>query len=153
MGSLFPGANPPPPPSTQGGAHIAGTTAAPDSPGPLVLSCATLAGDTVFNKANEDLGKLEHVMIDVPTGRIAYAVLACGGVFGIGAKLFAVPWGALTFDGERQCFVIDIERSRLDEAPGFDKDEWPAMADPGWASRVHDYYGIPPYWSDRPRLQ
>ena len=53
-----------------------------------LVSCASVAGDAVVNRANEDLGKLEHVMIDVPTGRIAYAVLSCGGVFGIGAKLF-----------------------------------------------------------------
>jgi sporulation protein YlmC with PRC-barrel domain len=108
-----------------------------------IFSCAMIAGDSVVNPANEDLGKLEHVMIDIPTGRIAYAVLACGGVFGIGAKLFAVPWGALTLDGDHQHFVLDIDKRRFEKAPGFDKDHWPAMADPAWASQIHDYYGVP----------
>ena len=118
-----------------------------------VMSWATLAGDPVVNRANEDLGKIEHVMIDVPTGRIAYAVLACGGVFGIGAKFFAVPWAALTRDAERQCLVLDVDKDSLDKAPGFDKDHWPAMDDPAWASLIHDYYGVPPYWEGHRGMQ
>lgn len=153
MGTLYPGNNPPPSASTEGGARIIGDTTAPDSPGPFVMSCDTFAGDGVVNRANEDLGKIAHIMIDVPSGRIAYAVLACGGVFGIGEKLFAIPWGALTLDADRQCFVMDIDKERLDKAPGFDKDHWPAMADRAWAASIHDYYGVRPYWTDRSRLQ
>jgi len=128
--------------------RIIGNTSAPDSPGPFVMSCATLAGDSVVNRNGEDLGKLEHIMIDAPTGRIAYAVLACGGVFGIGEKLFAVPWAALALDADHRRFVLDIEKSRLEKAPGFDKHHWPAMADEAWAALVHDYYDIPPYWHE-----
>ena len=114
---------------------------------PFVMAAAMLEGDTVVNRQNEDLGQIEHIMIDVPTGRIAYAVLACGGVLGIGEKLFAVPWGALALDADRSCFVMDIDKSRLEAAPAFDKDHWPSMADPEWAAGVHDYFGIRPYWS------
>jgi sporulation protein YlmC with PRC-barrel domain len=116
-------------------------------PGPYVMAWETLAGDAVVNAADEELGKLEHVMVDVPSGTIAYAVLACGGVFGIGEKLFAIPWRALTLDAERNCFVLDVSRERFEAAPGFDRDHWPAMADPAWARGVHDYYGVRPYWS------
>ena len=85
MGTLYPGNNPPAPSLTaDDGARIVGNTGAADSPGPFVMSCETLSGDSVVNRADEDLGKIEHIMIDVPSGRIAYAVLACGGVFGIG---------------------------------------------------------------------
>ena len=154
MGTLYPGNNPPAPPSTaDDGARIVGNTGAPDSPGPFVMSCDTLSGDSVVNRADEDLGNIEHIMIDVPSGRIAYAVLACGGVFGIGEKLFAIPWAALTLDADRQCFVMDIDKARLDSAPGFDKDHWPAMADVEWASSVHDYFGVRPYWTNPSRLQ
>ena len=114
-------------------------------PGPFVMACDSLAGDVVVNDAQEELGTLGHVMIDVPSGTIAYAVLACGGVFGIGEKLFAIPWRALTLDAERHCLVLDVSRQRLDAAPGFDKDHWPSMADPAWARQVHDYFGVRPY--------
>ena len=155
MGSIYPGDDPPAPGSTAGGASVTGRPEDFDNPGPgpYVMACETLAGDSVVNRENDDLGKIDHIMIDVPSGRIAYAVLACGGVFGIGEKLFAVPWSALTLDTARKCFVLDIPKSRFEEAPGFDKDHWPAMADNRWATQVHDFYGVRPYWADRDRLQ
>lgn len=115
-------------------------------PGPFVMSCAGLAGDRIVNRRGEVLGQLEHVMLDVASGRVAYAVLSRGGVFGLGARLFAIPWSALTLDAPRQCFVLGVDRERLDAAPGFDRDHWPAMADASWASAVHEYYGHAPYW-------
>ena len=60
-----------------------------------ILAADTLTGDAVVNREKEDLGKIEHLMIDVETGRVAYAVLSFGGFLGIGDKLFAIPWSAL----------------------------------------------------------
>jgi sporulation protein YlmC with PRC-barrel domain len=40
-----------------------------------VLAADTLVGDKVVNLQREDLGTVEHLMIDLDTGRIAYAVL------------------------------------------------------------------------------
>ena len=98
-----------------------------------VLACSTLAGDPVVNPAGEALGTLEHLMLDVGAGRIAYGVLARGGVLGLGAKLFAIPWEALTLDAERKCFVLDVSLDRLRRAPSFDREHWPATADPAFA--------------------
>lgn len=46
---------------------------------------------SVVNTAGEDLGDIEAIMLNVPSGRIAYAVLPFGGFFGLGDKLFAMP--------------------------------------------------------------
>jgi len=146
MGTLFPGQDLPAPGSNDAGARIRGSVDGSPGPGGYVMSCATLAGDAVIDARGEDLGKLDHVMLDVPSGRIAYGVLARGGVFGIGERLFAIPWNALTLDTERKCFVLDVDRDRLERAPGFDRDHWPAMADAQWAERVHRHYGVRPYW-------
>ena len=113
---------------------------APHGPGSFVMPCATLVSDVIQNRGGEELGKLEHVMLDVPSGRVAYGVLARGGVLGLGAKLFTIPWEAFTLDEQRGCLVLDIDRERLDEAPGFDHEHWPAMGDPSWASLVHEYF-------------
>jgi hypothetical protein len=67
-------------------------------------------------------------------------VLFFGGILGMGDKQFAIPWGALTLDANRKCFVLDVPEERLQNAPGFDKDQWPTMADPAWASELHTYY-------------
>ena len=74
-------------------------------PGPFVMDAATLDGDKVVNAAGEDIGKIEAIMLDVAAGRIAYAVLSFGGFFGIGSKLFAIPWSALTLDAAEKRFM------------------------------------------------
>jgi len=119
-----------------------------DGPGPRVMAADTLEGNDVKNRAGEDVGEIEHIMLDVPTGKVAYAVLACGGFLGLGEKLFAIPWSALTLDTSDKCFVLDVDKERLKNAPGFDKDHWPSMADETWARTVHTYYKARPYWDE-----
>lgn len=115
-------------------------------PGPDVMAADTLQGDDVINTQSEKLGTLEDIMIDVRTGRVAYAVLSFGGILGMGEKLFAIPWSALTLDADQKCFVLDVPKERLEQAPGFDKDHWPSMADENWASQIYAFYNQSPYW-------
>ncbi|HLA75208.1 MAG TPA: PRC-barrel domain-containing protein [Gammaproteobacteria bacterium] len=112
-----------------------------------VLSVSTLMDDPVHNTAGEDLGKIEDFMIDLDEGRIAYAVLSFGGFLGMGDKLFAIPWSALTIDADEHAFVLDVDKDTLENAPGFDKDNWPDMADRRWGEQVYSYYGRKPYWT------
>ena len=113
---------------------------------PTVLSATTVIGDPVVNPQGEALGKIEEVMLDVHDDRIAYAVLSFGGFLGIGDKLFAVPWGALKLDAPNHQFVLNETKERLRKAPGFDKAEWPDMADRRFGAKVYDYYATPKYW-------
>ncbi len=132
-----------------GGARIVGADRSrSDGPGPEVMDAATLIDDDVVNASGEDLGKIEAIMLDVQSGRVAYAVLSFGGFLGMGTKLFAIPWSALTLDADEKRFVLDVSKDRLEKAPGFDKDHWPSMADPRWATELHAYYGVTPYWEE-----
>ena len=115
-------------------------------PGPYVMAADTLEGDDVINPEGEKLARLYKIMLDVQTGKIAYAVLSSGGVLGIGDKLLAVPWRAVTLDAEKECLILDVSKEQLEQAPGFDKDHWPRMADDGWAREVHTYYRAHPYY-------
>jgi sporulation protein YlmC with PRC-barrel domain len=112
-----------------------------------VLSAGKLSGDAVCNASGEDLGRIEDFMIDLGSGRIRYAVLSFGGVFGIGNKLFAVPPEALTFDADHARFVLDVDKETLERAPGFDKEDWPDFADPKLGREIYAHYGRQPYWS------
>ena len=112
-------------------------------PGPALMGADTLLGNDVFNKDGEDLGDVKEFMIDMASGRIAYAVLSFGGILGLGDKLFAVPWSALTLDTANKRFTLAVPKDTLKDAPGFDKDHWPSMADPTWASGVYKFYGTP----------
>jgi len=110
------------------------------------MAADTLEGNKVVNADGDNLGDIEHIMLDVPSGRVAYAVLSFGGFLGMGDKLFAIPWHALILDADNKCFVLDIPKERLENAPGFNKDRWPSMADQRWASDLHKYYNVEPYW-------
>jgi sporulation protein YlmC with PRC-barrel domain len=129
------------------GAHIVGKgRASADGPGPDVMAAATLDGNKVLSSDGKDIGKIKDIMLDVGSGRIAYAVLSSGGFLGIGDKLLAIPWCALALDTQHKCFVLAMRAERAKNAPGFDRDHWPSMADRMWATSVHQYYGREPYW-------
>jgi sporulation protein YlmC with PRC-barrel domain len=110
-------------------------------PGPRLMGANTLTGEDVYNLQNEKLGDIKEFMLDMTDGHVAYAVLSFGGVLGIGDKLFAVPFEALKLDTENKCFILDVDKARLQNAPGFDKDDWPDMADPTWVSGIRSFYG------------
>lgn len=108
--------------------------------GSTLLSATTISGDEVCNMQDQKLGKIQDIMLDVTEGKIRYAVLASGGFLGMGDHLFAVPWKALKQDKENKRFLLDVDVERLKNAPGFDKDHWPNMADATWNSTVESYY-------------
>ena len=97
----------------------------------------------VRNAAGEDIGKIKDLVIDVNSGKVIYAALDFGGFLGIGDKLFAVPWHSLQVKGtdKDQYLVLNVTKDRLKDAPGFDKNHWPDMANPNWAGTVDQFYG------------
>jgi len=113
-------------------------------PGPEIMGANTLIGNDVFNLQAEDLGDIKDILLDVHSGQISYAVLSFGAFLGMGEKLFAVPWSALKLDTENKRFTLDVQKARLENAPGFDKDNWPNMADTNWTQSIHTYYGTTP---------
>ena len=114
-------------------------------PGPELMGAATLTGDSVVNQQDDALGDIKEIMLDMRSGRVAYAVLSFGGILGMGDKLFAVPWSALKLDTVNKRFVLNVDKKRLESAPGFDKDAWPNMADSSWEKDIHGYYGTQPH--------
>jgi len=123
----------------------------PDKRFRSVLAASTLAGDSVRNAAGEDLGKIDEIMIDIPSGRVAYAVLSFGGFLGMGDKLFAVPWSALKVDEDEKCFILNVDKQTIEKAPGFDKNNWPDMSDQTLGLELSAYYKVEPYWETSQR--
>ncbi|WP_084545878.1 PRC-barrel domain-containing protein [Cupriavidus malaysiensis] len=127
------------------GAEITGSGVG-EGPGPDVMAASTLEGNKVYASDGVDIGSIAEIMLDVRSGRIAYAVLSTGGFLGIGDKLHALPWSSLTLDTDAKCFRIHQPSEAIKNAPGFDKNHWPAMAQSEWGLAVHAYYGERPYW-------
>lgn len=112
------------------------------------LSTSKVVGIQVHNLAGEELGTIEELVFDHQTGSIVYAVLSFGGFLGFGEKRFPVPWKALRIDPRNNEFRFDIDKERLENAPGFDVDNPPDMADPHYLNQVHQHYGED-HWEHR----
>lgn len=106
------------------------------------LSATSINGNSVRNAKGDDLGNVEDLMIDMKSGDVSYAVLSFGGFLGIGDKLFAVPLEAMRVDTDNESFVLDETKERLENAPGFDKDNWPKTANADWDREVRSYYRV-----------
>ncbi|MGE5443385.1 MAG: PRC-barrel domain-containing protein [Ignavibacteriales bacterium] len=99
-----------------------------------IYKASTLTGNRVKNAAGERVGRIKEIMIDLEEGRIAYAVLSFGDFFGLGGKLFAIPWNALVFKPHESVFILNVDKERLKNSPGFNKNHWPDAADPQWST-------------------
>jgi len=111
-----------------------------------LISSEKVEGTAVMNRQGEKLGSIESVMIEKRSGRVAYAVMSFGGFLGIGDQHHPVPWSSLTYDTNIGGYVIDADRARLQGAPAFKDSDVPNWGDRNWGQRVHQYYGVRPYW-------
>ena len=111
-----------------------------------LISSEKVEGTAVMNRQGEKLGSIESVMIEKRSGKVAYAVMSFGGFLGIGDQHHPVPWSSLTYDTNVGGYVIDADRARLQGAPAYKGSETPNWGDRTWGQRVHQYYGVRPYW-------
>ncbi len=52
----------------------------------------------------------------------------------------------LDYDTRMGGYVVDLTREQLEGAPTFARNETPNYDDPAWGRKVHDYYGVTPWW-------
>ena len=111
----------------------------------------------VENPQGEDLGKIADVVIDPVDGSIVYAVLSAGGFLGLGEKYFAVPWSAFQAEADQEAeierLIVDVNKEKLENAQGFDRNNWPNMANPEWGQSTHAYYGQQDAWERRQAMR
>jgi sporulation protein YlmC with PRC-barrel domain len=105
------------------------------------LSANMLIGDPVVNRKGEKLGKIEDLAIHPQGFCVEYAVLSFGGFLGMGDKRFAVPLEAMELSPGERKFILDVDKERLKNAPGFDKDTLPDTSDRAFGTKVYSFYG------------
>ncbi|PVA08525.1 photosystem reaction center subunit H [Pelagivirga sediminicola] len=108
-----------------------------------LVSSSDVNGTEVFGNDGTKIGSIDHLMIDKPSGRIAYAVMGFGGFLGLGEEHHPVPWGKLRYDTQMGGFVTDITEQEVKGAPAA-TDNW--FGNREWEQRAHDHYGANTYW-------
>jgi sporulation protein YlmC with PRC-barrel domain len=113
-----------------------------------IEKASDIIGRSVQNNQGEELGTIKDLVIDPDRYRVSYSVLTFGGFLGLGDKLFAIPNGALQMLNSEDYAVLTMDKGRLKDAPGFDKDNWPNLADETVATGIYEFYGEKPYWTE-----
>ena len=126
----------------------AATAAATTTESTAMLSTGTtikssdLIGMNIKNTQGETVGEVKDVVLDLKSGRVAYAVVSAGGFAGIGDKWLAVPPAVFTRSGTEKTLTWDIDKTKLSSAPTIDKHNWNAAYQQDYIGRVYSFYGV-----------
>lgn len=109
-------------------------TTAGETPISKVNKASGLLGMDVRNAQNEKLGEIKDLVVDLHSGKIAYAVLSVGGFLGIGDKYVAVPPSAFSAAPDQDRLVLNADKAKIQNAPSFAKTSWPDLNSPAWTT-------------------
>ncbi|WP_339949333.1 PRC-barrel domain-containing protein [uncultured Albimonas sp.] len=109
---------------------------------PVLTPSENMRGVAVQGADGRSLGHVDHVVIDKRAGRLAYVVLAYGGVLGIGERLHPLPFDALAYDRSIDGYRAMVTRDDIEGAPHSLADErrW---SDPEWRRKIDSHFAIP----------
>ena len=88
----------------------------------FLISSNDVQGTAVFGLGDEQVGEIDHLMIEKVSGRVAYAIMSFGGFLGLGHSHYPVPWAALKYDTTLGGYRTGITESQLQNAPQFSDD-------------------------------
>jgi len=104
------------------------------------VRASKIIGKNVENAQGENLGEVKDLIVDIGNQRVHYAVLAAGGTLGVGDKLFAYPVSTFKSQADGDKLVLNVDKDKLKNAPGFDKDKWPDWTDNRYRGEVDRYF-------------
>jgi sporulation protein YlmC with PRC-barrel domain len=111
-----------------------------------LIAAEKVNGTNVYNMDGDKLGTVDDIMIDKISGKAIYAVMSFGGFLGIGEKQHPLPWSSLTYDQDKDGFVVNLDKRKLEQAPTLDPADEDFIWTPDYGRRVDQYYGAPTYW-------
>lgn len=107
-----------------------------------LIASNKVEGTAVYNQQDERLGSIYNFMVDKRSGRVEYAVLQFGGLFGLGSDYYPLPWEVLSYDVNRGGYVVALDKSVLEGAPHYASGQEPTF-DRDYGRDVYGHYGVP----------
>ncbi len=101
-----------------------------------------LLGKEVRDSANQKVGDIKDVIINLQSGRASYAIIGMGGALGLGETRVAVPLRDLQFTSDNR-LTIAATKQQLESASPTASGPWAAVANEPWAHGVDRFYGQP----------
>jgi|APFEC2959095171_1045051.scaffolds.fasta_scaffold00023_135 sporulation protein YlmC with PRC-barrel domain len=106
-----------------------------------LIASNKVEGTSVFDAQGEKLGTIYNFMVNKDSGQVEYAVLQFGGLFGLGADYYPLPWEKLSYHVDEGGYVVDIDKEALEDAPRYGDDTEPAY-DRAYGEQVYGHYGL-----------
>lgn len=97
-----------------------------------------LDGQTVTTLGEEDLGKVEDIVFDANSGKVAFVVLSAGPLGG-DLDNTAIPWEMVRVEPDGRLLASQVDRARLENAPKIE--DWDDLDDPQVVSAVYRHFG------------
>ena len=107
-----------------------------------LISSDKVEGTSVYNRNGDNIGSINHLMIDKISGQVEFAVMSTGGFLGIGESYNPVPWDSLVYDVNMGGYVMDADRARLEQAPRYTSKAQPNWSDRSYADQVDEYWQV-----------
>ena len=106
-----------------------------------LIASNKVEGTSVYNQEGEKLGSIYNFMVDKRSGQVDYAVLQFGGFLGLGSDYYPLPWNVLSYDLDQGGYVVNLDKSMLEEAPHYAGGSDPDF-DHDYGRQVYGYYGV-----------
>ena len=105
-----------------------------------LIASDKVEGTAVYGPDGDKIGRIENLMIDKWTGKVAYAVLSFGGFLGMGHDHYPLPWSMLKYDEKLGGYRVNVTREQLQNAPRYrDDDRWD-WTSPEYPRQVDEHY-------------
>lgn len=106
-----------------------------------LIASNKVEGTQVYNREREKLGSIYNFMVGKESGKVEYAALQFGGLFGLGSDYYPLPWDVLSYDPDQRGYVVDLDKEVLEKAPRYASGSEPAF-DHDYGRQVYGYYGV-----------
>ena len=106
-----------------------------------LIASNKVEGTAVYNEQGEKLGSIHNFMVEKESGQVEYAVLTFGGLFGLGSDHYPLPWDVLTYDTDQGGYVVNLDKSVLENAPRYSSKDEPDF-NRDYGQEVYSYYGV-----------
>jgi osmotically-inducible protein OsmY len=92
------------------------------------LRGSKLIGSEVKDAAGKSIGKIEDLIVG-RDGKVSHAVLSFGGMLGVGARWYAVPWNSMRLERDDKNNVTvmldNVKKETLEKAPRYSEERRP----------------------------
>lgn len=112
-----------------------------NQPPPNAESARRVIGQDVTTLTGESLGQIKDLVIETGAGKIVHALVASGGLLGVGQTLHAVPFAALK-PGAKNDFTLNVERADWDRLPAIREDEIDLFTQENRGRPIFERFGL-----------